>query len=317
MPIDCLADRRCIILVALVFDFLNGFHDAANSIATVVSTRVLSPAQGGGLGRLLQLRRRLRLRHARRQDHRQGHGRPRRSSRRDVDPRRRCSGAIVWNLITWYSACPPPPPTPSSAGYAGAAVAKAGSGRHHRRPAGPRPCSSSCSRRSSGWSSASRLMAVDHLAPATLATRPASTSCSAGCSSSPPRSTASATAATTPRRRWASSPGSWWPSGHLQSVRRPALGRARLPRRHRPRHAVRRLADREDHGHARSPSCSPFGGFCAETAGALTLCRRHARRASRSRPPTRSPARSSGWARRGGSPRCSGAWPGASSGPGC
>ena len=32
-----------IILVALIFDFLNGFHDAANSIATVVSTRVLSP----------------------------------------------------------------------------------------------------------------------------------------------------------------------------------------------------------------------------------------------------------------------------------
>src|SRR5271169_5322662 len=34
-----------IIIVALVFDFLNGFHDAANSIATVVSTRVLSPMQ--------------------------------------------------------------------------------------------------------------------------------------------------------------------------------------------------------------------------------------------------------------------------------
>jgi len=32
-----------IIFVALTFDFLNGFHDAANSIATVVSTRVLSP----------------------------------------------------------------------------------------------------------------------------------------------------------------------------------------------------------------------------------------------------------------------------------
>ena len=32
-----------IILVALTFDFLNGFHDAANSIATVVSTRVLTP----------------------------------------------------------------------------------------------------------------------------------------------------------------------------------------------------------------------------------------------------------------------------------
>src|SRR2546422_1329457 len=34
-----------LIFVALLFDFLNGFHDAANSIATVVSTRVLSPAQ--------------------------------------------------------------------------------------------------------------------------------------------------------------------------------------------------------------------------------------------------------------------------------
>ena len=33
-----------ILLVALAFDFTNGFHDAANSIATVVSTRVLSPA---------------------------------------------------------------------------------------------------------------------------------------------------------------------------------------------------------------------------------------------------------------------------------
>src|SRR5882672_8864028 len=34
-----------IVLMALVFDFLNGFHDAANSIATIVSTRVLSPTQ--------------------------------------------------------------------------------------------------------------------------------------------------------------------------------------------------------------------------------------------------------------------------------
>src|ERR1700748_1115548 len=34
-----------IILVALLFDFINGFHDAANSIATVVATRVLTPQQ--------------------------------------------------------------------------------------------------------------------------------------------------------------------------------------------------------------------------------------------------------------------------------
>src|SRR5690242_21912093 len=34
-----------IIVVALVFDFINGFHDAANSIATIVATRVLTPLQ--------------------------------------------------------------------------------------------------------------------------------------------------------------------------------------------------------------------------------------------------------------------------------
>src|SRR5258707_13564192 len=34
-----------LILIALAFDYINGFHDAANSIATVVSTRVLTPGQ--------------------------------------------------------------------------------------------------------------------------------------------------------------------------------------------------------------------------------------------------------------------------------
>ena len=34
-----------LVLIALAFDFMNGFHDAANSIATVVSTRVLKPYQ--------------------------------------------------------------------------------------------------------------------------------------------------------------------------------------------------------------------------------------------------------------------------------
>jgi PiT family inorganic phosphate transporter len=35
----------CIILIALIFDYINGFHDAANSIATIVATRVLTPFQ--------------------------------------------------------------------------------------------------------------------------------------------------------------------------------------------------------------------------------------------------------------------------------
>lgn len=34
-----------LVVLALLFDFMNGFHDAANSIATIVSTRVLSPFQ--------------------------------------------------------------------------------------------------------------------------------------------------------------------------------------------------------------------------------------------------------------------------------
>ena len=40
-----------VVVAALAFDYINGFHDAANSIATVVSTRVLSPGRGavGGL----------------------------------------------------------------------------------------------------------------------------------------------------------------------------------------------------------------------------------------------------------------------------
>src|SRR6266516_7316637 len=43
MPDLVLVTVVAIVLLALVFDFSNGFHDAANSIATVVSTRVLSP----------------------------------------------------------------------------------------------------------------------------------------------------------------------------------------------------------------------------------------------------------------------------------
>src|SRR5271157_2886913 len=43
MPVLILA--ILIIAVALIFDFINGFHDAANSVATVVATRVLSPLQ--------------------------------------------------------------------------------------------------------------------------------------------------------------------------------------------------------------------------------------------------------------------------------
>ena len=58
------------VLVALAFDFLNGFHDAANTIATVVSTRVLSPGLAVVWAAVLQFRRGLLFWRRRGQDHR-------------------------------------------------------------------------------------------------------------------------------------------------------------------------------------------------------------------------------------------------------
>jgi PiT family inorganic phosphate transporter len=45
MPVDSGIVLICGILTALFFDFVNGFHDSANAIATVVGTRVLKPLQ--------------------------------------------------------------------------------------------------------------------------------------------------------------------------------------------------------------------------------------------------------------------------------
>src|SRR3954454_10014032 len=114
-----------IVLVALVFDFTNGFHDAANSIATVVSTRVLSPRYaviwaalfnfiafaifgtrvaktiGGDLVRIDLIRQDLRLYVL-------------------------CCGllgAIIWNLITWYLGLPTSSSHALIGGYGGAAIA--------------------------------------------------------------------------------------------------------------------------------------------------------------------------------------------------
>jgi len=113
-----------IIVVALAFDFLNGFHDAANSIATVVSTRVLSPQKavmwaaffnfvaafvlgthvaktiGSGMIDLHVVTREVVL--------------------------AGLLGAIFWNLVTWYYGLPVSSSHALIGGYAGAAVAKAG-----------------------------------------------------------------------------------------------------------------------------------------------------------------------------------------------
>ncbi len=113
-----------IVLVALTFDFINGFHDSANSIATVVSTRVLSPmfavawaaffnfvaAFGFGTAVAKTI----------------GSGLIDISI---VDPLvilGALFGAIAWDLITWYVGIPSSSSHALIGGYGGAAVAKAG-----------------------------------------------------------------------------------------------------------------------------------------------------------------------------------------------
>jgi PiT family inorganic phosphate transporter len=113
-----------IVAVAFIFDFINGFHDSANSIATVVATRVLSPgvaviwaaffnfiaafvfttavAKTIGSG-LIDLN--------------------------IVTPNVILAGllgAIIWDLITWYYGLPSSSSHALIGGYAGAALAKAG-----------------------------------------------------------------------------------------------------------------------------------------------------------------------------------------------
>ena len=115
-----------VVLVALVFDFVNGFHDAANSIATVVSTRVLSPRYAVLWAAFFNFVAFLIF-----ETHVAntiGKG--------VVDPKvidtavvfAALTGAIAWDLITWWFGIPSSSSHALIGGLAGAAVAKAGSG---------------------------------------------------------------------------------------------------------------------------------------------------------------------------------------------
>jgi len=115
-----------IVIVALLFAFINGFHDAANSIATVVSTRVLTPLQAvvwaaffnfvAAFGFGVQVATTV------------GKG--------VVEPGivdqwvilAGLAGAIFWDLITWYWGLPTSSSHALIGGFAGAGVAKAGFG---------------------------------------------------------------------------------------------------------------------------------------------------------------------------------------------
>jgi PiT family inorganic phosphate transporter len=112
-----------IIAVALVFDYINGFHDAANSVATVVSTRVLTPLQavlwaaffnfvsafsfGTGVAKTV------------------GTGMVDLSAVTPYVIMSGLIGAIVWDLITWWLGLPTSSSHALFGGYAGAAMARA------------------------------------------------------------------------------------------------------------------------------------------------------------------------------------------------
>jgi inorganic phosphate transporter, PiT family len=113
-----------VIAVALAFDFLNGFHDAANSIATVVSTRVLSPRAAVSLAAVCNFSAAffLQAKVAATIGHDIVHV-------QYLDPFMVMFGllaAIIWDLVTWWFALPTSSSHALVGGFAGAAVAKAG-----------------------------------------------------------------------------------------------------------------------------------------------------------------------------------------------
>ena len=113
-----------IVAVALVFDFINGFHDSANSIATVVSTRVLSPGVAVVWAAVFNFAAAFVVGTAVAKTIGKGLIEP-----SVVDPNLILSaliGAIIWNLVTWYVGLPSSSSHALMGGLGGAAIAKAG-----------------------------------------------------------------------------------------------------------------------------------------------------------------------------------------------
>ena len=115
-----------IILVALVFDYTNGMHDAANSISTIVSTRVLSPRQAVVWAAVFNFVAFLIFSTTVAETIGKGM----------IDIKIVTStvvlagltGAIFWNMITWYFGLPSSSSHALIGGYAGAAIVKSGFG---------------------------------------------------------------------------------------------------------------------------------------------------------------------------------------------
>jgi len=115
-----------IILVALAFDFTNGMHDAANSISTIVSTRVLSPRQAVLWAAFFNFVAFLIFSTTVAETIGKGM-----IDIKTVNPTvilAGVSGAICWNIITWYFGLPSSSSHALMGGYAGAAISRSGWG---------------------------------------------------------------------------------------------------------------------------------------------------------------------------------------------
>ena len=115
-----------IIFVALVFDYTNGMHDAANSISTIVSTRVLSPRQAVIWAAVFNFVAFLIFSTTVAETIGKGM-----IDIKTVTPTvvlAGLGGAIFWNLITWYFGLPSSSSHALIGGYAGAAIVKSGLG---------------------------------------------------------------------------------------------------------------------------------------------------------------------------------------------
>ena len=115
-----------IVVVALIFDYINGFHDAANSIATVVSTRVLTPGKAVFLAAFFNFIAAFGFGTAVAKT--VGAGMVDLSVVTFAVIFAGLIGAIIWDLVTWYYGLPTSSSHALFGGYAGAAVAKAGFG---------------------------------------------------------------------------------------------------------------------------------------------------------------------------------------------
>jgi PiT family inorganic phosphate transporter len=115
-----------VIAVALIFDFVNGFHDAANSIATVVSTRVLSPRYAVVWAAFFNFIAFLIFSTHVANTIGTGVVRPEVIDSSVVFAA--LTGAIAWDLVTWWFGIPSSSSHALIGGLAGAGVAKAGTG---------------------------------------------------------------------------------------------------------------------------------------------------------------------------------------------